>query len=87
MKTNSLWREVKEKEKEEIKQEAKSLLNEFATKLSEIKAPEGHFENNSGTRKEGTGWQTDQEFKSTTLANAPLVKDNFIIAEKGAWKK
>ncbi|NPE26557.1 hypothetical protein HNV12_00970 [Methanococcoides sp. SA1] len=85
--TNVLWHEVSEEEKQEIKKKAKSLLNEFAKKLSKIKAKESHHENGSGTRKEGDGWKTDEEFKSTTFANAPFAEDNFIIAEKGAWKK
>jgi len=87
MEQNSLWHEVTQEEKNQIKQEAKSLLNEFATKLQKIKAKEGHFENNSGTREEGSGWKTDKEFLSTTLSNAPFVEENFIVAEKGAWKK
>jgi hypothetical protein len=87
MAKNSLWHEVTEEEKEQIKKDSKKLLNEFASKLSKIKAPEGHFKNESGTREEGTGWKTDEEFKSTTFANAPFVEDNFLVAEKGAWKK
>jgi arginine deiminase len=87
MKTNSLWHEVTEEEKQQIKQDSKKLLNEFAAKLSKIKAPEGHHENQSGTREESDGWQTDEEFRNTTLANAPFVEDNTIVAEKGAWKK
>jgi hypothetical protein len=87
MTKNSLWHEVTKEEKEEIRKDSKKLLNEFASKLSKIKAPEGHFENESGTREEGTGWKTDEEFKSTTFANAPFVEDNFLVAEKGAWKK
>lgn len=87
MENNSLWHEVSEEEKEQIRKDSKKLLNEFASKLSKIKAPEGHFENESGTREEGTGWKTDEEFRSTTFANAPFVEDNFLVAEKGAWKK
>ncbi|MDH3353037.1 MAG: hypothetical protein OEL87_01170 [Nanoarchaeota archaeon] len=87
MTSNSLWHEVTEEEKEEIKRDSKKLLNEFASKLSKIKAPEGHFENESGTREEGDGWNTDPEFRSITLSNAPFVEDNSIVAEKGAWKK
>ena len=86
MTNNSLWHEVAEKEKEEIRKDSKKLLNEFASKLSKIKAPEGHFENASGTRDEDEGWETDEEFKSTTLSNAPFVEDDTIVAEKGAWK-
>jgi len=80
------WHKVTEKEKEQIRKDSKKLLNEFASKLSKIKAPEGHFQNNTGTREEGDGWTTDEEFKSTMLANAPLVEDDAIVAEKGAWK-
>jgi hypothetical protein len=87
MKQNSLWHEVTQEEKDQIKKDSKHLLNEFASKLSKIKAKESHIENNSGTRKEGEGWKTDEEFKSTTLANAPFVEDDFLVAEKGAWKK
>lgn len=87
MTNNALWHEVTKKEKEQIKKDSKKLLNEFASKLGKIKAREGHFKNGTGTREEGTGWKTDEEFRSTTFANAPLVKDNAIVAEKGAWKK
>lgn len=84
--TNSLWHEVTEKEKEQIRKDSKKLLNEFASKLDKIKATEGHFKNKSGTREEGDGWTTDPEFKSTMTANAPFVEDDFIVAEKGGWK-
>lgn len=87
MANNSLWHEVTEEEKEEIRKNSKKLLNEFASKLVHIKAPEGHFKNGAGIREEGTGWKTDEEFRSTTFANAPFVEDNFLVAEKGAWKK
>lgn len=87
MENTSLWREVTEEEKNQIKQDSKRLLTEFASKLTKISAKESHTQNESGTRIEGSGWKTDEEFKSTTLANAPFVEDNFLIAEKGAWKK
>jgi hypothetical protein len=84
---NFTWHKVSDKEKEEIRKDSKKLLNEFASKLEKIKAPEGHFENESGTREEGDGWETDQEFKSTMFSNAPFVEDDAIVAEKGGWKK
>jgi len=86
MTNNSLWHEVSEKEKEKIRKDSKKLLNEFAKKLSKIKAKEGHFQNESGTRVEGDGWETDEEFKSTMLSNAPFVEDDAIVVEKGGWK-
>lgn len=84
--TNFTWHEVSEKEKEQIRKDSKKLLNEFASKLDKIKAKEGHFQNESGTREEGDGWKTDEEFKSTILSNAPFAEDGFIVAEKGGWK-
>jgi len=86
MTNNSLWHEVTEKEKEQIRKDSKKLLNEFASKLDKIKSKEEHFKNESGTRVEGDGWTTDPEFKSTMTSNAPLAEDGFIVAEKGGWK-
>jgi len=62
-------------------------MNEFASKLSKIKAKEGHFENNKGSREEGNPWQTPENFRDLTFLNAPFVEDEFIVAEKGGWKK
>jgi len=87
MEKDHKWRKVSEEEKETIRNESKNLLNEFASKLNKIKAKENHFENDSGTREEGTGWQTDEDFKNITLGNAPLIEDGFFVAEKGGWKK
>ena len=86
MAKNFTWHKVAKKEKQQIQKDSKKLLNEFASKLSKIKAPEDHFENNSGTREEGSGWETDPEFRSTTFSNAPFVEENSIVAEKGGWK-
>ena len=86
MTNNSLWHKVTEKEKEQIRKDSKKLLNEFASKLGKIKSKDSHFENESGTREEGDGWKTDPEFREITFANAPFVKDEAIVAEKGAWK-
>ena len=84
--TNFLFHKVSEKEKKEIKKQAKSLLDEFSKKLEKIKTKESHFQNKDGLRDESNGWNTDEEFRSTMLANAPFVEDDFIVAEKGGWK-
>lgn len=80
------WRKVTDKEREDIKKDAKKLLDEFASKLSNIKAPEGHLENGCGIRKEGGGWNTDSEFRDLMFLNAPFVEEDSIVAEKGGWK-
>ena len=86
MENEFIWRKVSEKERGEIKNEAKNLLNRFAEKLQTIKTKEAHLENNSGFRQEGEGWDTDGDFKELMLGNAPFVDDDSIVAEKGAWK-
>jgi len=86
MAKNFTWHEVSEKEKEEIRLESKKLLNSFASKLEQIKAPEGHFSKGSGYREEGTGWDSDPDFKELMFDNAPFVDEDSIVAEKGAWK-
>ena len=90
MTKNSLWHEVTEKEKEEIRKDSKKLLNEFASKLSKIRTSTSikkQEENASGTRDEGDGWSTDPDFRDLTFLNAPFVEDDSIVAEKGGWKK
>jgi len=89
---NFCWHEVAEKEKEQIKEESKKLLNEFASKISKIKIrkPKNENktnENKTGTRVEGDGWNTDEEFREITFANAPFVENDSIITEKATWKK
>ncbi|MCK5321630.1 hypothetical protein KAJ38_03555 [Candidatus Pacearchaeota archaeon] len=80
------WHEVGEKENEEIRKDAKKLLNEFASKLSKIKASDEHFENGDGIREEGDGWDTDSGFRDLMFLNAPFVEEDSIVAERGGWK-
>jgi len=90
MENNSLWHEVTEEEKGEIRKNAKKLLDEFSCKLASIKGVEEHFESSiskNGQREEGKPWMTDELFKDLMLLNAPFVEDEFIVAEKGGWKK
>lgn len=85
-KDNFTYHKVSEKEKKDIKTQAKKLLDEFASKLEKVKVKESHFKSDTGMREEGDGWDTNQEFRDITLANAPFVDDDFIVSEKGGWK-
>ena len=90
MKDNLFWHEVNEKEKEEIKTEAKKLLDEFSAKLSSIKGIEEHFKSSiseDGTREQEEPWKYDPNFRDLMLLNAPFVENDFLVAEKGGWKK
>lgn len=87
MKEKSLWHEVTNKEKEDIKKDVRHLLNEFASKLERTKYPKLNPKKAGELRSEGSGWKTDQDFRDLMFLNAPFVEDNLIIAEKGKWKK
>ncbi len=86
--TNSYkWHAVTETEKQEIRENAKKLLDEFSSKLGKIKVVEPESEEKENLRVEGIGQQTDQAFREIMMDNAPMVEDGLIIAETGAWKK
>ena len=80
------WHAVTEQEKEEIKKDAKKLLDEFSSKLDKIKTSEAELDSKENLRIEGTGWKTDEDFQELMLNNAPMSEEGFIIAEKGGWK-
>lgn len=81
------WHPVTEQEKEEIRKNAKNLLDEFSSKLDKIKAVEAKPEDKENLRIEGKGSQPNPEFREYMFDNAPLVEEGLIIAEKGHWKK
>ena len=85
-KETALWHKISEKEKQEIKKQAKTLLDNFSKKLEKIKTKEEHFSQGSGLREEGDGWKTSEDFRQIIFENAPNVEDDFIVAEKGGWK-
>jgi len=83
---DALWHKINEEEKEEIRKNAKRIMDEFATKLEKIKVEEDFFENGEGMRQEGEHWKTQDDFREIVFDNAPLVEDDSIVAEKGGWK-
>jgi len=80
-----LWHKVSEKEKEEIKKQAKDILDSFSKKLEKIELGEGKVERKSQTRKE-TKASCDPDFRKRFMENAPNKDDGWIKAEKGSWK-
>lgn len=81
-----MWHKVSDKEKVEITQNAKRILDQFATKLDRVKLEGQHFSTGNGTREEGEPWKTPESFRDTMFSNAPDVANGFIVAEKGGWK-
>lgn len=80
-----IWHKVSESEKEEIRQNAKRILDNFASKLTKVNADISSHEE-SEMRPEGEPWTTPEDFRDTMLSNAPDSDEGFIIAEKGGWK-
>lgn len=81
-----LWHKVSEKEKEEIKKQAKSIIDSFSLKLSKIdkKMEEPLIEREEGEREEGE--RKDSDFsREIMFENAPNKNKDFVIAEKKKW--
>lgn len=82
-----LFHKVSEREKEEIKKQAKDIMDKFSEKLSEIdrKIPEPLIEREEFERIEGDGKESDHDFRKRLFENAPQKNKDFITAEKKKW--
>ena len=81
-----LFHKVSEKEKEEIKEQARSIIESFAVQLSKIDKNIGDspIERDKCERKEGEEFD-DSFSREIMFENAPKKNKDFIIAEKGDW--
>ena len=82
-----LFHQVSEKEREEIKKQAKGIMDSFSKKISKVdkKTAEPLIERNESERVEGKGSQPNEVFRRMVLENAPEKNQDFIIAEKKKW--
>lgn len=81
-----LFHEVSEKEKEEIKKQAKSIMDSFSAKLSKLdkKMSEPLIERPEGEREEGKS-ECAKIDREIMFENAPDKNKDFIISEKKTW--
>ena len=81
-----LWHKVSDNEKEQIKKDAKAIMDSFSKKLSRVdkKISEPVIERDEFERAEGSGKCVDID-KKIMFENASEKNDGFIIAEKGEW--
>lgn len=81
-----LWHKVSEKEKEDIKKEAKKIMDSFSKKLEKVsdKISEPIIERDECERKEGEEKRSEID-REIMFENAPDKNDDFIMAEKGGW--
>lgn len=82
------WRKISDKEREEIKKQAKGIMDSFAKKLEkvekEIKNIDVGVERDKFERDEGSGACQEID-KDIMFENAPKKNKDFIIAEKKGW--
>lgn len=83
-----LWHSVSEQEKEEIKKEAKHLMDKFAKALEKV---EKELVEQVGVKREKQLREekiagSDVEFKKLFFKNVPEKEENFVKAERGKWK-
>ena len=77
---------ISESEKEEIKKEAKEILDKFANSLEKVKVKKTEKkEKIGGFREEGKGEEADEDFRKRMFENAPRKEGDFILAEKKKW--
>ena len=74
--------------REEIKKQAEKLMESFGKALEKSGVKEKTvFVEREKDRREEKEEKCDSEFRKIVFSNAPEVKDDFIIAEKGEWEE
>lgn len=76
---------ISEKQKEELRAEAKQILNGFAKALAGVKLESSSEKINGAGYREKSDIKNDPEFRKRMFANAPKANDNYIVAEKKKW--
>jgi predicted Asp-tRNA(Asn)/Glu-tRNA(Gln) amidotransferase subunit C len=74
-------------DKEDIKEQAKRIIDNFAKALESVKAEEENVERDEDRREEKETSKPNAEFRKIILENAPDTKEGCIVAEKGKWAK
>ena len=79
-----------EKDREEVKKEAKEILDKFAKAIEKVekesKEAKKESGDESGMREEGSGSEPNSKFREIMFENAPKKTKEHILAEKGEWK-
>jgi len=74
------------KKQEDIRKQAKSILDNFSRALDKVKVKNGSSKFGVvGFRIEGSGKTCDLDFRERMFANAPHTDGDCIIAETKQW--
>jgi hypothetical protein len=74
-------------DQEQIKKQAKQIIDNFVSALEKIEVEEEAVERQEDRRQEKEPAESDADFRKIMLENAPDVKNECIVAEKGKWTK
>ena len=86
-----LFHKVSDSEKEEIKKQAKDIMDKFSERISKVKSkiPEPLIEREEFERLEEKtpvdSEKSNSDFRKRLFENAPKKNKDFIIAEKKKW--
>jgi len=78
---------INEKDNEEIRREARKILDNFVFALEKVGKVKGKsFKRElGGFREEGKGEKCDDDFRKRMFENAPNKEGDCIVAEKKKW--
>jgi SpoVK/Ycf46/Vps4 family AAA+-type ATPase len=77
-------------DKEEIRKEAKKIMDNFMNSLKDIEVEENyqnHRDNSLRQEGEVINDINKEDFKNRFLSNAPKVSGDSILANKGEWEE
>lgn len=74
-------------DQEKIKKQAKEIMDNFMTALSEVEVEEEFdlLRENCFREERNSVVASDEDFKQRFLSNAAKTNGNAIVANKGAW--
>jgi Asp-tRNA(Asn)/Glu-tRNA(Gln) amidotransferase C subunit len=79
---------MNEKEREEIKKQAKEIMDKFAKSIDSVKdkVQDSSVERDKDRREEREGKSSDADFRKIMFSNAPSKEGDFILGEKKKWE-
>ena len=83
-----LWHRVSEKEKDEIKKQAKEIMDSFEKELKKAESTKVELVvKRKNQLRDEIKTENDPNFRERFFDNAPNKDGDFIKAEKGKWKQ
>ena len=71
---------------DEIQKQAKKIMDNFMSAFSDIEVEDDFIlEREVCLREEGNGFVADEDFRQRFFSNAPKVKGDALVANKGEW--